>query len=1531
MKKFFIHLNVYLLIFINCTIFFAQSGSNDSTFNLLNNCVFGDGSGSSGLVNSIAIQTDGKIVIGGSFIYYNGASRNRIARLNTDGSLDVSFNASGQTGINIVLIQNDGKILAGGSNGVTRYNTDGTADASFVGGSSNSIVYSMQIQTDGKIVVGGSFTTISGTSRNYIARLNTDGTIDASFNPGSGFNNIVRTLVIQPDGKIIAGGDFTTFNGTSRNYIARLNTNGSLDTSFNPGTGFNAGTNGFGTVITISLQINGAIVVGGDFTTFNGVSSIRLVRLNTNGTLDSSFNPGTGLNGPVMSTFIQSDGKIVAGGAFSTFGGFPSNFFVRYNTNGTFDNIFNTGTGAGFNQIVYSISQQTDGKIIAGGGFSEFNGHPKGRIARLNTNGTLDMSFGGATGFNGTVECVVIQSNGKIVVGGDFSIFNDSIRNNIARLNIDGTIDTTFNPGLGPNMVINSMALLTNGKIIIGGNFTSVSSTSRNGIARLNSNGVLDIGFNPGTGFVGSVNSVLIQPDGKILAGGSFTSYNNTTSNKLVRIGQSGVIDASFNFNLGTGFNGSVDAIAIQTDGKILIGGNFTTFNGVTFNRIVRLNSDGTSDATFIVGTGFNSGVQSIEIQTDGKILIGGFFTTYNSIAKNRIIRLNIDGTIDPTFNSGTGFNNAVSCMKIQSDGMIVTLGGFSAFNGVTTNRIARILSNGSLDPTFNSGSGFMSSGPNSLAIQSDGKILVGGGFTSYNGICRNRIARLNVCINPTRTDNIISCGPYTWIDGNTYIANNSSATFTIQNSAGCDSIITLNLTVNPIPTAPTGSTSQTFCITGTTISSLSASGTTGSTIQWYTSANGGIPLPTSTNLINGNIYYASQTINNCESTGRLAVTVSIIITPMPTGSATQTFCTGATVANLIANGTTIKWYSTISGGTALASTTALVDGSTYYASQTSSGCESTNRLAVIVSIISAPAPTGAPTQTLCLGSTVANLVASGSNIQWYSASSGGIVLSTSTALVNGTTYYATQTVSGCQSINRLAVTATILNPSAPGGTANQTFCYGATVSNLTATGSNIQWYSNSSGGTPLSTSTALISGNTYYATQTISGCESTNRLAVTVSVASSPVPTPTGSSSQTFCNSATVSNLVANGTSIQWYSTASGGTALVPTATLVNGTTYYATQIVSGCQSTTRLAVTVSINVPTAPSGSATQAFCNGATIANLVANGSNIQWYSTAVGGTALSTSTTLTNGTTYYASQTVSGCASSTRLAVTVSISSSIAYSEICLVSVDNNDGKNIVIWEKVANQRIKYYKIYKQNTITSQYDSIAFVPIDSFSDFKDFNSNPSQQSDSYKISAVDSCGIEGPILSAHTTIHLTANQGVNNNVNLLWNAYSGFTYPNFEIYRSNNGAAYTLIGTVANTTYSFTDLTPPAGTNYYYVSVTKPVPCNPAKAVPVLKSNSNILDALGNQVVSTSEPLISSNNFKIYPNPVKNILTLEVDPSYLGMNYRIADVLGREVLNGTINEQINQISLQDLVPGIYILYSEKETFQYKIVKE
>jgi hypothetical protein len=197
--------------------------------------------------------------------------------------------------------------------------------------------------------------------------------------------------------------------------------------------------------------------------------------------------------------------------------------------------------------------------------------------------------------------------------------------------------------------------------------------------------------------------------------------------------------------------------------------------------------------------------------------------------------------------------------------------------------------------------------------------------------------------------------------------------------------------------------------------------------------------------------------------------------TPPPTGNANQSFCNAATVANLAATGTSIKWYDAPTGGTLLNNTTALATG-TYYASQTISGVESATRLAVAVTINNTTAPTGNATQTFCNAATIANLTATGTAIQWYSAATGGSPLSGTTSLSNGN-YFASQTLNSCESTTRLAVAVTINTTAAPTGNATQTFCNAATIANLTATGTAIQWYSAATGGSPLAGTTSLSNG----------------------------------------------------------------------------------------------------------------------------------------------------------------------------------------------------------------------------------------------------------------------------------------------------------------------------------------------------------------------------------------------------------------------------------------------------------------------
>jgi uncharacterized delta-60 repeat protein/uncharacterized repeat protein (TIGR01451 family) len=357
------------------------------------------------------------------------------------------------------------------------------------------------------------------------------GAIDPAFNVGTGANANIQTTAIQNDGKIIIVGEFTTYNGIARNYIARLNADGSLDNSFNIGAGANSYVN------TIVIQSDGKIIIGGQFTTYNGTTRNSIARLNTDGSLDASFNAGTvtGAAGDIFTAAIQSDGKIIIGGGFETYpGGAATNRIARLNPDGSLDASFNVGNGA--DNHVFTIAIQSDGKIIIGGYFNFYNGTLRGRIARLNTNGSLDASFNVGSAANNRVETIAIQSDGKIIIGGDFTTFNGYTKNCIARLNRDGSLDTGFNTGIGANNIVYAISIQNDGKVIIGGGFTFYNGTAINRIARLNTDGSLDTGFNPGTGPNNSVNVIAIQNDGHILVVGNFTTYNTIVYNYIVRL-----------------------------------------------------------------------------------------------------------------------------------------------------------------------------------------------------------------------------------------------------------------------------------------------------------------------------------------------------------------------------------------------------------------------------------------------------------------------------------------------------------------------------------------------------------------------------------------------------------------------------------------------------------------------------------------------------------------------------------------------------------------------------------------------------------------------------------------------------------------------------------------------------------------------------------------------------------------------------------------------------------------------------------
>lgn len=691
------------------------------------------------------------------------------------GTTEILVNNPGS--IHALAVQTDGKVLLGGTfsgGSIKRLNPDGTVDNTFSGGISfgSATVYSIKVQPDGKILVGGhSITTYNSINcPDNLIRLNQDGTIDTSFNSGgSGFvDGSIFVIEVQPDGKILVGGGFNFYNGSEcPDHLVRLNTTGTIDSTFNStGTGFNSMVN------SISLLSSGEILVGGTFNEYNNVSTNSFVVLNSSGvrvTNALTSNIGTGYNGFVNHIVVQPDDKIFVGGDFNAYNGAPVPNLMRLDHNYQIDSTFvyhkdvleeahdsgaitylqeetkttrdfvktvedaldvlfdqtqiqpfnEGGEGVSNTTIpVRALALDTTFKVLVGGNFSTFNNeNTSAHLLRLNHNGTLDRFFnrtGLNIGFDNVVECIEVQDDGKIIVGGDFTSYNTTVEsqtpNRLVRLNKDGSVDSRFNATYSP----------------------------------------IVFSWSWGSGFNDTVYSVAVQKDRKIIVAGSFTTYNAASVTRLVRLNEDGSLDTSFNNNNGP--NGNVRSIKVQEDGKILIGGDFVSFGGVSVGRLVRINIDGTLDDTFnvspsspvVYNAGFNNSVYTIKIQNDGKVLVGGTFTSYNGSFYNRLVRLESDGSLDTTFNMniGSGFSgggNIVRSIEMQ-DNNIVVAGGFTTFNGQSVSYgLTRLSSSGVLDTTFNADGTGVSGTVYSVIILPNKKIVIGGDFNTYNGVAVSR------------------------------------------------------------------------------------------------------------------------------------------------------------------------------------------------------------------------------------------------------------------------------------------------------------------------------------------------------------------------------------------------------------------------------------------------------------------------------------------------------------------------------------------------------------------------------------------------------------------------------------------------------------------------------------------------------------------------------------------------------------------------------------------------------------------------
>lgn len=685
-----------------------------------------------GQVAEILVQSDGKILITGEFKTVNGIPRSRIARLNADGSLDISFDAFNVTRDFIVLTfgstiaqQPDGRILVSvrsfdsDLSAIIRLNADGSLDQSF---RSPTLFPDSKflLQPDGKI--------LATTGGGGLIRLNSDGSPDSFayggpiLGAGSALNG---AIALQADGKILVGG-FTNNLYETRRIFLRVNADGSLDSSFNPGTG-----PGGGNITDMAIQPDGKIILTGSFNVYNGTPVTgTIIRLNADGSLDPSFIAPVNR---VRDMLLQPDGRIVIAGDFTAYAGTPRKYLAQINADGSLDASFDPG--AGTNRPPSTLARQPDGRILAGGNFYLASDEVHIGVARFHLDVRVDSGFKPLVGGRTEVQFAALAPGGKIVIAGNFDVVNETVRPELARLNADGTLDSSFAPKIevreSSEGELAKLAVQPDGKVLVYDDFARR-------FLRLNEDGAQDSSFTPPR-FVllFSDGLIILQPDGKILLSG----FAVDVTIRLVRLNPDGTEDTTFRSDAPMN---NIKAMALQPDGKVVIADD---------RRVVRLNANGALDSSFGVSFSSDTVIRTLALQPDGKILVGGeFFDETLSSRQKFVLRLNSDGSPDSSFNTallGPVMSNGeiftIRTLAVQRDGKVLVAGEGS--DGVT-----RLNPNGSRDRSMN----FTLYPPNRIArelisfllLQPDGQLLVGGSFDRIGfppGAARHSLARVRL------------------------------------------------------------------------------------------------------------------------------------------------------------------------------------------------------------------------------------------------------------------------------------------------------------------------------------------------------------------------------------------------------------------------------------------------------------------------------------------------------------------------------------------------------------------------------------------------------------------------------------------------------------------------------------------------------------------------------------------------------------------------------------------------------------------
>jgi hypothetical protein len=522
------------------------------------------------------------------------------------------------------------------------------------------------------------------------------GALDTTFNTASGFNNTdVYAICVDNSGNLYAAGNFTSYKGSDRQRIAKLNgSTGALDTTFLPGVGFDS------VVRTLAIDSAGNVYAAGDFTGYKGINAGYIAKLNgANANHITTFNAHFGSS--VSTITLDGLGNLYAGGGFNTYK--TTNTRSRIAkikcADGAVDTTFDSTNALQSTVRAICVDNSDSTNLYVGGDFTTYK-NSNGRITCQNivkilkSTGEVDTAFDTASGFDSVVRKLAIDSAGNVYAGGDFNSYKGTNRQKIAKLNgSTGALDTAFDTASGFDSVVRTLAIDSAGDVYVGGDFTTYKTTNtRQRIAKLNgSTGALDTTFNTASGFTDSVYAIVLNSAGDVYASGTFITYKGTSRQRIAKLnGSTGAVDTTFNSS--NGFNSYVVALAIDSAGDIYAGGDFTSYGTVssgttTRQRLAKLNGSTGVATTFNNSTsGINNTVWSVAVDSADNIYAGGIFSTYTGTSRNRLVKMNSLGNIDTTFNTLAGFSNGiVYVLGLDSSQNLYAAGSFNEYKYSTS------------------------------------------------------------------------------------------------------------------------------------------------------------------------------------------------------------------------------------------------------------------------------------------------------------------------------------------------------------------------------------------------------------------------------------------------------------------------------------------------------------------------------------------------------------------------------------------------------------------------------------------------------------------------------------------------------------------------------------------------------------------------------------------------------------------------------------------------------------------------------